>query len=390
MRTTVADPVYLKRKKRFKLLTEILMSGLLCSLLPRGTPRRPDQIKKVLIIRHNALGDAVVSSVLIQALSTCFPGVQVDVLASRYNKEAFTWIPGVSRIHTWPDATSQRWQLIKSLRQEGYDVVLQTLFDENYMSRSIVARMIAGTGWLIGHDRGTPFARLLDDAITLPFGAYTGKLLSLLQNLQPKGAHALSNALRRYQLVFPQDVEQAATRSLESVGLQPKGFVLLNLSAREPTRNLSVEQAVFLANALAQDGHAVLLSCAPSDKDRAEQVRRASPTLLSCDFNSTGHAMCVASKAKLYVGPDTGTAHFAAVTSTPCVSLFHSGGRPESWSPYGTSYVSIQAHVGRLVKDIDPAFILRQARTLLKGEDTMVIVKTPTDFYAPTPDTRHP
>lgn len=382
----LADPhYYKKKKKRLELTLEFVVSKIFKLLFKPRTIPDTKSIRNICIIRHNAIGDAVVGSVLIDALRNLFPEARITVIASSYNQKAFSWIPGTDSLHTWPRGLTQRLSMVRKLRQQNFDVTFQTLFDENYYSRTLVGRLIAGRSLFIGHDRGTPFASLMDHAITLPCGSYAAKLLSLLQPLSDIPLEELIIRFNRYKLIFSEEDRKAAIDRIKKISLRPREYIILNLSAREPSRNLSIEQAIKIAEQLTRTGEKILLSHAPTDKDRAIAVQQAVPTALRCDFKDLGEAMVAVSMSKIYIGPDTGSAHFAASTQTPCISLFHSNGRPESWSPWGTSFISIQAHPGECTENIDPLLIIEQARELLTGKRIQKIIKSTPELYTPPP-----
>lgn len=339
----------------------------------------------VLVIRHNHLGDAVIASSFIAAIKDQYPAAAVDVLASRYNGDVFRWIPGVRTVHILPASTKAKWAIYRCLRRANYDLVFQTLFNEGYFRRTITARFIAGAGLLVGHARSTPLEELMDHAVRLPSGSYVGKLMALLEPLSGRSAADWTLRHPIHSVEIPSHFKESAVASLHDAGLMGSTpYAVLNISARDAARALSVPQARDIAIGLANDGWTVVLMAAPEDDARREELRRAVPDAVFPHFSSLGAAMSCVGGAALYVGPDTGSVHFAASAHVPCVVLFGPSARPDSWSPYGAPYVSIHAHAGGSVAHIPPTMVLEYARHLLRDTSCQLIVR-PNPALSPLP-----
>ncbi len=387
------EPAYLRSKRPLKAAVEALYTWPL--RLPRmlRPVARPEAaaVRRVLVIRHNHLGDAVVSAVLMDALRRLFPAARIEVLASRYNRDVYQWIPAVDEVHELPREAWARLGQLTRLRRRGYDVVFQTLFDEHYLHRVLEARYLAGPrGLVVGRARWTPLERLFDRAVALPVGSMPGKLLSLLTPWSADAASVLVREHPRAQLHLPDDAVQQARQRLMAVGLRSRSYVVLNLSAREQRRRFGVDQSVELAQALLARGHRVMLSAAPDDRERLQQVLARVPGAVAPEFTSLAQAMAAVSEAALYVGPDTGSVHFAAAAGVPCVVVFFDRGRPDIWSPYGVSFISVQALTGEAVEDVAASQLLTASIRLLQGEVVTEIQRGKPRLYPKPTDTKLP
>ena len=361
------DSRYLKPGRPIKNTLERLLVvwplNLIRWLLHRCSPSLPIKPGRVLIIRHNQLGDAVASSALVQALREHFPTAAIDVLASAYNREVFTWIPGLNQVIVRPTGFIRRFRLLLQLRGR-YDLVFQTLFEEHYLQRTVAARLVAWRGVLIGHARQTPLQSLMDHAVYLPSGLYPVKLLALLQPLGAPSPTHLAARFPRHSLSLPAAAQDVARQKLAAMNLMPGEFIALNISARLAERSLGDIQAGDIARAILAAGRQVLVVAAPGQEDRVDAVLRAAPGSASLAFGSFPEAMAAVGLAALHVGPDTGTVHFAAAAGVPCVVVFSARASPDVWSPYGVPFVSLQAQAGQQVSDIAAAKILQAVAQL--------------------------
>lgn len=109
-----------------------LISFLLYRLLKETINGRnyPCDIKKILLIRRNRLGDAVNILPVIEGIKQCHPDIEIHVLANKYNAVIFNHSQFVDKIYV----IDEKWLLGKitffihplllSLRNESYDIVI--------------------------------------------------------------------------------------------------------------------------------------------------------------------------------------------------------------------------------------------------------------------------
>jgi ADP-heptose:LPS heptosyltransferase len=377
----ILDRRYIKKRKKLNLAIERSFVTLMNLGRRRSVPR-PEQVRSILIVRHNQLGDAVAASPFIEAVRSLWPHARVEVLAGKDNFEAFSWVQGVDQVHLLPPGASwlERVRLYRSFAGR-FDIVFQTLLDELYMTRALAARAMAGPGLAVGRARGSPMEELYDQRPYMPAGCYVGQLMALLSPFTPLTAQDLVTRHPRHRVNLPAVAQQAARARLAQLGLQPQTYVALNISARVSFRELGVEQAAALTRRLSARGLPVLLLHAPSDQARADRVKQLAPEVTLAQAGSLGEAMALAQMARLYMGADTGTAHFAAAGGAPCMVLFSYQARADIWSPYGVPFVSIQANPDQPVADLDQDLIFEYTERLLTGEALMRIVKsTPQHF----------
>jgi ADP-heptose:LPS heptosyltransferase len=90
----------------------------------------PKNIKKILLIRRNRLGDSINVLPIIEALKKNYPSIKVSVLANKYNAAIFNYSEYIDQVY----CINEKWGLgritlyfnpvIKKLRNEGFDLVI--------------------------------------------------------------------------------------------------------------------------------------------------------------------------------------------------------------------------------------------------------------------------
>lgn len=378
--------VYIKKRKKIKVIVEILFIKIFFLFMRflGWSPRLSDvrQTKNILVIRHNQLGDAVAASSFLQALKDYFPSAIVDVVASASNKDVFSWVPGVNEVLVVPMGDIKRLCFFWRLRGK-YDLVFQTLLDENYFRRGFLARIAASHGRLVGRRRGSPLENLMDYPVYMPAGSYVGKLMSMITPFVNLTADDLVKKYPKHVICLPEKFSIEAYKKLNSSKLENKNFIAFNISAREKFRQIGKNQAIEIITDFLCSGVKVCLFYAPEDSLRAIEIIRHAPGVVDCRFASLAESMAALSFSRLYIGPDTGAAHFAAAAQTPCLVLFADKARPDIWAPYGVPCISIQPAIGGSVMDIPRRLILSKANELLSGIKKFEILRAPPDNFPP-------
>lgn len=381
------DRLYIKKRKKLSLLIERGFVWAMNLGRKRVLPAA-DDVRSILVIRHNQLGDAVAASPFIEAIRGMWPHARVEVIASPANAEAFSWVHGVDQVHVHPKGIGRRLRFYWAHRNR-HDIVFQTLLDEHYLKRTLSARIMAGTAVLAGRKRGSPLEELFDRSVFLPVGGYVLKLMSLLQAFDGPSPQELLVRHPCHRMTLPDGMVKAALAKLQAVGVRPHTYIALNISARIGPREVATEQAAKLAEVYVSRGIPVVLLNAPNDQGRASEIQKAVPGVVLPGCSSLGEAMAVAQHARLYLGADTGTAHFAAAGRTPCVVLFSFQARADVWSPYGVPFVSIQANPDQPVGDLDHDLVVEYTDRMLSGEMLMRIVKSTPKGFSLGGEARH-
>ena len=115
----------------------------------------------------------------------------------------------------------------------------------------------------------------------------------------------------------------------------PVGVTVVHPGGKGAQRRWSPDRFAALARELARDGHRVVVTGSPTERDLAERVVNAAglpgTAVLAGRLDLAGLAALVA-YGRLVVSADTGIAHLATAYRTPSVVLFGPV-RPDRWGP---------------------------------------------------------
>jgi ADP-heptose:LPS heptosyltransferase len=288
---------------------------------------------KVLIARLDNDGDVLLSGPAVRAVQAS--GAEVTLLVGPRGRQAAALLPGVDDVLVWHcpwiDADPQP--------VERGDVL--DLVDRVAAGRFDVALLLTSF-----HQSPLPLALLLRMAGIRRLGAhsvdYPGTLLDVRHELPEEGLHEVERALSTAAaLGFPlppaDDGGLAVRRPLpdttELTG--PGPYLVIHPGASVPARAWPVERCAELARALVDDGHRVVVTGGPSERDLTatvvDGVRAVRDLGGRTDFAGLADVL---DRADAVVVGNTGPAHLAAAVGTPVVSLFAPTVPAERWAPY--------------------------------------------------------
>ncbi|MDR3636726.1 MAG: glycosyltransferase family 9 protein, partial [Isosphaeraceae bacterium] len=124
-------------------------------------PRTVASPRRILVVQLDHLGDAVLTSPLLERLRAAYPAAAIDVLASPGNREVFEADPNIRHVHvaarSWFDRrrghvalASAVWQLGVSLRRERYDLGIDVRGDVLSVLVLALAGIPRRLGWAMG------------------------------------------------------------------------------------------------------------------------------------------------------------------------------------------------------------------------------------------------
>ena len=282
-------------------------------------------MKRILVFSFSFIGDAVLSTAVIQPLRKHFPDAHItflvgprafDLLASDPNINATLVYDNRGEHAGWKG----RLRLIKTLRTDKFDLVVN-------LRDSLTARCIGAEHW--GMVRGDSNRH----AVT--------RYLEVLQrhNVDTTEAHPhlqLTEAEHEDVLHFLGEAGWTSERLL--IGIHPGGNWEYKLW---DARNYAQ-----LANVLCREQKvSILLFASPNERELQAQVAEmmdVPPILVKTD--DLRHLAALISACNVYIGNDTGPMHIAAAVETPVIALFGSTNHHRS-GPYGDTHTVVQSGI---------------------------------------------
>lgn len=314
-------------------------------LARRRAPGLPDWRRaRVLFLRHDRIGDMILSTGLLRAIAEAHPGIAIDVLASPANAPVLEGEPAVARTIVFRRGGIGAYpRIVRSLRATRYDAVIDCMVTAPSLT-TLLLMWASGARHRVGvADRGN------DAAYTLlvpprPWGTHMVERLGSLAaafGVDPREADFSPGLTIGDEELVNAEAEWVSTGN----GVHPGVRLLVNVSAGRGHRFWPDDRfiaSVRTASAGLPRPNIVVIS-APDEWDRAKRVAAAlggravrTPTVR--------HAFALVAASDLVFTPDTSIAHAASALRKPAVAMYvHE--TSEEWGLYGTCGVNVVSPV---------------------------------------------
>lgn len=286
---------------------------------------------RILVIKLRHHGDMLLITPLIHALKRQYPAAEVDVLLYEETREMLSANSDIHQIHgidrKWKKQGAayhlkQEWALLSTLRKRRYDLVLN-LADQ---WRSAIITAFTGAKVRVGFDFAKRSGPLWRKSHTLfaPTAQHSRQhtVEQNLSILQPLGLDFHNVPAQMGYTV--EDWHRCET-------LLPDEFrgnyLVIQPTSRWFFKCWSEEKMSELINALSAQGHAIVLTSGPDNKElkMIETIMAGCPTarLHSLAGKLTLRQLAaLIDHARLFIGVDSVPMHMAAAVNTPLVALF--------------------------------------------------------------------
>ena len=265
----------------------------------------------ILFITHNRLGDAVLSSCILNHLHQQYPYAQFTIVTGSIPAELFHAVPNLKRLiiinkakyhahwlKLWAKCVLQRWSIVVDCRGSAISWLLWT--KQRYYK----------------YPPNTKHIHRVE--------RYAGMMKQPQPTLPKVWVGAMHR--RKADLLLPKD----------------KPIIAIGPAANWRAKTWCAENFIQLINQLrADDGlfpraHIALIA-APPERQQVQQILDALPQGCLIDLVGTQDLLTIAAciqRSRLYIGNDSGLMHMAAAVGTPTIGLFGPTDQ-KKYAPYG-------------------------------------------------------
>ena len=291
---------------------------------------RLEGVRRIAVLRANALGDFVVTLPALESLRAAYPDAELTLLGKEWHRDFLAGRPGpVDRVVALPPvrgvSAADRADappgpsdgFLAAMRAARFDLALQLHGGGRFSNpfvRSLGARITAGL-----RDRDAePLDRWTH------FTHYQPEVPRFLEAVALVGARPVT--IQPRIAVTAADLAEAA-RELPPDGSEGRPLVAVHAGASDPRRRWPADRFALVADAVAAVGARVVLT--GSDAERALVGRVAAamrrPAVTLAGKLSLAGLAGLLSRCALVVGSDTGPLHLARAVGTPTVAVYWVG-----------------------------------------------------------------
>jgi len=272
-------------------------------------PELLGETPKILLLRQDRIGDAIITTPLIAAIRSRYPKATITMLLGTNNQAIAPLLPGNCDFVIYTKNPKNDRTLTKQLREAKYDVLID-LTDNASVTSSILVSSIAAKISIGIEKENKVVYDIVVPRINREEHHITRRIVELLR---PLG-------------IDPEEVNlqpQLNVKQLEKI----KGRIAINISAGSSSRYAPEETYASIAKEVAEiaDITEVKLACEPSDKVVAERIAQLAshpkvnvlpPTKSYAEFAS------LLTTCEALITPDTSVVHLGSAIDLPMVVVY--------------------------------------------------------------------
>jgi ADP-heptose:LPS heptosyltransferase len=334
----------LRLDRRFYGVLAAVYRAVLLPAAPPG-PAVPGAVRRVLVVRHDRLGDFVVTTPLLAFLREALPDADVDLLASPGNAALAEADPRLARVIVRGGGWRGWLRARRECRARRYDLVLSVIEGRGLREGIVAATFAAPAAHRVTTPRPKRYLGLFSYC-----ARPAARRTHMADRVLAVGRAALGvpplpdgGALACYPYALGRRPEGEARAAAFVAGLGPGAFVVANAWAAEPHRRLDGARLAELLVMIAarHPGLRFVLTPPPSDLVEAEEAARraaaaGAPTAVYPPSPHVLDVVALLRRAAAIVTPDTGLVHLAAAAGCPVVGLYSArSSLRERWAPVG-------------------------------------------------------
>lgn len=288
--------------------------------------RLPD-IRKIAVLRANAVGDFIFALPALEALASTYPEAKITLLGKPWHQQFLAGRPGpvhrvmvlpgiagVGEMENYPTDERSKRDFLAQLRDERFDLAIQMHGGGKYSNpfiQSLGARWTAG----LQAEDALPLDR------TLPYIYFHNEVLRLLEVVSLVGARA--------DVIEPRLVvtEQDETELAQQVGSLEGPVAVIQPGASDPRRRWPAENFARIADALFDAGATVAVNGTTAEQGVVHDVIAAMqrPAIDLTGKLALGGLAALLRRAQIVISNDTGPLHLAAAVGTTTVGIYWIG-----------------------------------------------------------------
>ena len=319
------------------------------------------KVRRVLVVRLRSIGDTVLATPSLVALKRFLPNAEVDILLEDWVAPLLEGFEHVDDVVSIGRGSKERLKTAWKLRRAGYDVVfnLHGGTTSTFLTRATGARHRVGYShyqysFLYNHLLSSssdfwerPVTHSAEQQLALlgyvgvPVDDRPRSLLTVseeaIRSIEARFAN-IRQPRELLEYVYESGsfrrIPKGQVSDLPSTGDVLSNFALFHPAAAFATKQWSPENFACVAEYLAARGLKRVAVATKSESSVLRSLASASRVpIITLDDLTLPEITALASKAKLFVGNDSGIAHIASAVNTPAVVVFGSSNR-DHWRPW--------------------------------------------------------
>lgn len=358
--------------KRLERSVKLILLAAIRRLCGQASIRstEPGIVKRIILIRPDRIGDAILSTPIFEALRKSMPEATIDIVLGRRNASVAPLLPFIDNVLIFSRHPLRFAELVRKLRRARYDVAIDMMLNDSFTAAVIT--IASGARVKIGFEGS--FSALYQSVIARPTRS-EHHVPILLKLLAPLGIEVGPPAAS-LSITLPAVAVEAAQKRLREVAALGRRLVAVNISGSSPAKFWGVKQYARIIRELNSADFSVVVLGALADSALVEQIAREGGATALPPNPDLAEVAAVLSFAELVLSPDTSIVHIAAALGKPVIDLVPLPKIGAEFGPWGVSH-RIVSGAGSM-SDIRESEVLAAIYSLI-GKDSGPRVEMQTD-----------
>ncbi|MEW6100986.1 MAG: glycosyltransferase family 9 protein [Candidatus Omnitrophota bacterium] len=323
-------------------------------IIPAIKPYLKEQVKKILVIRTDRIGDVLLSTPALRALREHFPDSFIGFLTTSYTGELLQENKNINELIIYNRFGSllQKIRFIMKLRAFRFDlaVILYPVFESGFLA------YLSKAAFRIGYPaNGSGF--LLTEKVDKR-SLYKHEIETCLDVVRPIGVDTSDLAT---EFPLSEDAKAFAEGFFRENNILPSQLVIcIHPGAYESHNRWLPQRYAKLAETLIAKYNArVILAGGRNDRQMVKSITNMMPEkplapVLNDSLQKLG---AIIRRCDLFIGNNSGPMHVAAAVGTPVIALFgavHPLEHENKWAPLGEKNIIVRSKMD--CKDCHPGY----------------------------------
>jgi len=272
-------------------------------------------IQKILVIKLRAIGDVLLSTVVLKNLRAAFPSARIDFLTEEPARPVIEGNPAIDTTLIFNRRTQSSAGLLFLIRRRRYDLV----FDLFGNPRSAIVTLVSGARRRVGYRfawRQYCYTDVVD-----PRG---GEVHNVQFNLDALEAIGIPIVDRSPTFPLSREDREFASGFFQRNGINDVGSIALNPGGGWYTKRWRAQRYAELGDRIARRmGASIIITWGPGEQSLAEEIRASMAEPARVIPPTTLKQLgAILERCSAVVTNDSGPMHIASVLGTPVVGIF--------------------------------------------------------------------
>ncbi|MGB5848144.1 MAG: lipopolysaccharide heptosyltransferase II [Ignavibacteriaceae bacterium] len=285
-------------------------------------------INKILLIKPRGIGDIVLSTIVLDNLSSRFPVAEIHYLVEEFAKQSVENNPLIKKIHTM-QKTEFAYFVARRIRKDKYDLIIDMWSNP----RSAQITFLSGAKYRLGYSyRGRRYA------YNIKANAGRGDVHSAEHNLELLKAIDVPITSKNIHYHINKNSQEKADRFTKELKLINKNIIGIIPSGGWESKRCDAEKWIEICRELINKFDvSLLLLWGPGDERDVEKIKsELKDDIVVSHETDVDEMAALINNCDVIIANDSGPMHIAAALNVPTLGLFGPTD-PEKHGPYSAN-----------------------------------------------------